>query len=134
MSSTPRTSRSKIRMTRRKLSSGARTLLIAVVLTAVGLCWVWKQSWANQVSAQMLALEMQAKDLRNEGGNLRRQLLQLSEYTKVESQAKERLGMIFPTAPPDTIWTEQKVESAGLGSSIFFAAFGPRERPSTSHR
>ena len=136
---TPRTdksgsSRSTLRMTRRKLSTGAKTLIFALLMTGVGLTWVWKGSWFEQVSHQQLALEKQELDLQNEAGNLRRELLQLSQYTRVESVAKEKLGMIFPTTPPDTIWTEGETERASIGSMVFFASLAPKGKPSLHHR
>ena len=121
-------------MTRRRMPSGAKTLLFAVGLTLVGLAWVWKQSRYEHISNQMLALERQQVELQNEAGNLRQQLLQLSQYTRVEAQARTKLGMTFPSSPPDTIWTEKTMEQASIGSSIFFAALRSRERPSPSHK
>ncbi len=123
-----------MRMTRRPLSTGAKTLLFALVMTGIGLIWVWKQSWFEQVSHQQLALEKQELELQNEAGNLRRELLELSQYTRVESVARDKLGMIFPSSPPDTIWTEGQIEQASLGSMVFFASLAPKEKPSTHRR
>ena len=127
-------SRSRIKMTRRPLPAGARLLLLSVLMTGIGLAWVWKMSWAEQTSNQMLALEKQESEFKNEWGNLQAELSVLSRYTRVESEAKTRLGMVFPTAPPDTIWSAIPVEQPSLGSLPFLSPMPTRERTSSRRR
>jgi len=127
-------SRSRIKMTRRPLSDGARTLLLTLMLTGIGLAWVWKMSWAEQTSNQLLALEHQESEFKNEWGNLQAELSGLSRYTKVEAEAKTKLGMVFPTAPPDTIWSAIPVEQPSLGSLPFLSPIPTRERSSSRRR
>jgi len=121
-------SRRRIKMTRQPLSTGARTLMLSLLFTGIGLAWVWKMSWSEQTSNRMLALELQETEFKNEWGNLQAELSGLSRYTRVESDARTRLGMVFPTAPPDTIWSEVPVEKPSLGSLPFLSPIPSRER------
>jgi cell division protein FtsL len=126
--------RPKMKMARRPFSRGLTTLLTAVFLTCIGLAWVWRLSWYEQISNQFLALEKQEGELQNESGNLRQQLLQASQYTKVEALARQKLGMIFPNVAPDTVWTEAPTEQPSLGAIAFLAPLSLREKPSSRHQ
>jgi len=128
-----RTPRPRMKMARRPLPLGARTLLLAVVLTIAGIGWVKKMSWYEQTSNELLALEKSESSLKNEWGNLQSELITLSGYRKVEADARTRLGMTFPAVPPDTIWTDTPVEHPSLGSLAFLSPIPFRERAS-SHR
>lgn len=114
--------RRRMRMTYRRLPGGARTLLAALILTVIGLAWVWKGAWFERVSHRQLTLERQEAELRIEANNLKRQILQLSQYARVEKDARDRLGMVFPNTPPDTIWTEAPALASALGTMAFFYA------------
>jgi len=101
-----------------------------MLVTAVCIGWVAKGAWAERVAHQQLVLESELKAMLNEANDLKQQLLQLSEFAKVETEARERLGMDYPASAPDKIWTDVPVEQPLLGTMAFFSTI-QRDPPSS---
>ena len=117
------------RMAAPPIARSLKSLLWAVLVTTVAIVWVAKGAWAERVSHRQLTLERELKELVIEANNIKQQLLQLSEFARVETEARSRLGMEFPANPPDKIWTETPVEQPLLGTMAFFSLI-QREAPS----
>ncbi len=118
------------RMAAPSLSRTVKSLFWAFLVTTIAIGWVAKGAWAERVSHRQLTLEKQLKELVIEANNLKQQLLQLSEFARVETSARRRLGMEFPESPADKIWTETPVEQPLLGTMAFFSTL-KRESPSS---
>lgn len=118
------------RMAAPPISRTLKRLMWALLVTTIGIGWVAKGAWAERVAHRQLTLERELKELVIEANNLKQQLLQLSEFARVESEARNKLGMEFPANPPDKIWTETPVEQPLLGTMAFFSTI-PREPPSS---
>ena len=116
-----RSSRRPKRMAVPPLSKTAKSLLWALLITTIAIGWVAKNAWAERVSHRQLTLEKQLGEMVIEANNLKQQLLQLSEFARVETEARSKLGMGYPASPPDKVWTEVPVEQPLLGTMAFFS-------------
>jgi len=97
-----------------------RALGITGLFCLLGCLWVWKESWHERISGELLFLERQERSLVAYSAHLRKELLNLSEYTSIEEAARKQLGMIAPTAPPDTIWCPAQPRQVMMGAMAFY--------------
>jgi len=100
-------------------SHGRSRKALTAILTffVLGCFWVWKETWHERVASQVLTLEKERQALTVKASYLRRGLLSSSEYARVESVARDRLGMKMPRSAPDTIWCpDSKAPEIQLGA------------------
>lgn len=90
------------------------------LLCLLGSLWVWKANMHSHLSQRLLILEGQQRELSAQGGILRADLSELSQFTRIEDQARRKLGMIPPHVPPDTVWCSQPDTPTVMGAAMFF--------------
>ncbi|MBM3329196.1 MAG: hypothetical protein FJY67_06965 [Calditrichaeota bacterium] len=98
-----------------RLKPQARLLGWLIMATFLGLVWIWRSGRYEHYSSRYLSLERQHQQLLDEAGQIRRDLLKHSQLARVEALARQRLGMVWPEVPPDTIWTETHHEAPLMG-------------------
>jgi len=107
-------------MTYKPWSVRYRILAGIILMTSIGLAWVWKASLFERMSGRFIALDRYETSLLNDIARLRLELLDVSKYTNIEKTAREQLKMQFPDAPPDTIWIAAQREKPMLTVIKFF--------------
>ena len=111
---------SRHRKTTRPLGRIGGALAVIGLLCLLGCLWICKESCYERLSGRMLSLEQQERSLIAENAHLRRELLELSEYTRIEEAARRQLGMIAPATTPDTIWCSTPPQQVMMGSMAFY--------------
>jgi cell division protein FtsL len=93
-----------------------RAAKFVVLFCVLGCFWVWKESWNERLTTRVMELDRQAVELRTNMGYLRRELLGVCEYARIEGAARRQLGMVLPASSPDTIWSRHCESQVSLGA------------------
>jgi len=78
-------------------------LLIIAGVMILGLLWVRKENYHEELAQRFTALDDTIAAVLTEQGHLQTKYLSLTESTVIESLARSDLQMTFPEVPPDTV-------------------------------
>ncbi|MCF7810043.1 cell division protein FtsL [bacterium] len=93
---------------------------IIFALLFLGITRIWLGNLHERTASKILALEKEHRNLTAENGIIRSELLNLSQYTRIEDIAHRKLKMVAPRTPPDTVWCPEVRQSVMMSSLVFF--------------